>query len=80
MINNLNVMNNLDGGGQGNFVQDVEKTNEEKKIKTLLSSVDNTFVEVQNKLSFISNIMSDNILIDDVGFRTEKIKEIKKQM
>ena len=61
-------------------LEEEKKTKELKDMKEILEKVEDCFDEVNSKLSLAFNLLSENILINDVGFKTEEIEEIKKQI
>lgn len=60
--------------------KDEQKTSEKKNINSVLNKSEDGFDEVKTKLSMVRNILSEDILINNVGFKIEEIDNIKNKI
>lgn len=59
---------------------DSQKSQERESINSALSLAEDGLDDVTSKLSLVYNILCEDILLDNVGFRTEEIQNIKNQI
>lgn len=59
---------------------DNQKNNEKKNITAVLNKSEDGFDEVKSKLSMVANILSEDILLNNVGYKVEKINNIKSKI
>lgn len=57
-----------------------QKSREKENINSALNLAEDGFDEVSGKLSLVFNILSEDILLDNVAFRSEEIQNIKNQI